>query len=69
MNDGVERKISIPDLMKQAKLHATQGDINVASALRDAASEVTALRIENHKLKSTIREIRSIANLSIMHRV
>lgn len=69
MNDAIEQKTSISDLIQQSKLCATQGNKNVAVILRDAAGELTALRNENVKLKSTIREIRAIANLSIMGRI
>jgi hypothetical protein len=65
----IEHKVSISDLRQQCKMFAAQGDKHLAITIKEAADEITALRCEIVKLKGTIREIRSIANLSIMGRV
>jgi hypothetical protein len=65
----IEHKISIPRLQQQAKVCATRGQTDIAAALREVAEELSLMRVENTKLKGTIREIRSIANLSIMRRL
>ena len=67
--DDDEKIVSIPDLRQHAKAFAAQGDIAVARSMRDAADELSRLREKILKLKGTIREIRSIANLSINGRV
>jgi hypothetical protein len=60
--------VSVPSLRRQIKTLAAQGNHPVATTLRDATDEIVALRSEVIKLKATIREIRSIANLSILGR-
>jgi hypothetical protein len=62
----MENKVSIPNLMQLAKTLAAQGNYPLATALKEVAEEITVARSEIVKLKGTIREIRSIANLSIM---
>ena len=65
----IEHKVSIPTLRQQAKTCAAQGNYHLATSLKEAADELSLLRNETIRLKSTIREIRSIANLSILHQV
>ena len=64
-----DRKVSISDLMQHAKICAAAGNKPLAIAIRDAAEELRLLREEIVKLRGTIREIRSIANLSILRRI
>ena len=67
--EDIERKASIPSLREQAKAFAAQGNHPLATCLHEAADEIAHLRGEIIKLKGTIREIRSITNLSIMRHV
>ena len=67
--EELDRKASIPDLRQHAKSCAAQGNIPLAASIRNAADELSFLRAEIVKLRGTIREIRSIANLSILRRI
>ena len=64
-----ENKISLPNLRQIAKKCAAQGDRALAVNISEAADEILYLREEVIKLRRTISEIRSIANMSIMGRV
>ena len=64
-----DSKVSISDLGQHAKACAAAGNKPLATAIRDAAEELCLLREEIVKLRGTIREIRSIANLSILRRI
>lgn len=65
----IERKVSVSSLHQRAKECASQGNYPLASDIRSAAEELTQLRSEVIRLKSTVREIRTIANLSIMRQI
>ena len=65
----IEKRTSLVDLTKYTKEVAAQGNFSVAATLRNAADELSFLREEIVKLRGTIREIKSIANLSIRGRI